>query len=86
MLSAADHSVHAARVGTPASRALARSIAADEAAVRQDARRRLLQAGIESEAFGRERSRVATLLPTSSAAAAVALLLLQLFLGQGSLG
>jgi hypothetical protein len=83
---AADHSVHAAHVGTPASRALARSIEADEAAVRRDARRRLLQAGLESDALARERPRVTTLLPTSSAAAAVALLLLQLFLGQGSLG
>ena len=90
MSSAATDSLPAAGLTTPGSRALARSIAADDAALRSDARRRLMQAGLEADSWGtpmrRRRSRIRTLIPTSSAAVGVALLLLQLFLEQGSLG
>lgn len=91
MSSAANDSLHAAGVTTPRSHALARSIAANDAALRRDARRRLMQAGLEADSWGepassRRRPRITTLVPTSSAAVAVALLVLQLFLGQGNLG
>jgi hypothetical protein len=55
-----------------------------------DARRRLLDASVQSELVGlRSRNHArpgGTLVPTSSAAASVALLVLQLYIGQGTLG
>jgi hypothetical protein len=55
------------------------------------ARRRLMEGGVESEVFGslpratKHFRRRATLIPTSSAATAVVLLVLQLWIGEGTL-
>lgn len=90
---ATDDSVRVAcatTLGFERARALALSIAANDAAAHEDARRRLMRAGLESDAWGapgpaRPGRRIRTLVPTSSAAVAVGLLVLELFLGQGSL-
>jgi len=68
-------------------RALALQLLAAEAALETEARQRLLEAGIAAEfpSAHRWKFRATTLIPTISAATAVVLLVLQLYLGAGTL-